>query len=48
LFCNFTVRFYGKDKPAEVKLPVKTDQDTLREGYRYGAIVNMFLCFGKF
>jgi protein FRA10AC1 len=29
------VRFYGKDKPAEVKLPVKTDQDTLREGYRF-------------
>ncbi|EFH46524.1 predicted protein [Arabidopsis lyrata subsp. lyrata] len=34
-FLKDYVRFYGKDKPAEVKLPVKTDQDTLREGYRF-------------
>ncbi|KFK22903.1 hypothetical protein AALP_AAs72951U000400 [Arabis alpina] len=34
-FLNDYVRFYGKDKPVEVKLPVKTDQDTLREGYRF-------------
>ncbi|KAF3531796.1 hypothetical protein DY000_02039201 [Brassica cretica] len=31
----FAVRFYGKDKPTEVKLPLKTDHDTLREGYRF-------------
>ncbi|GAA0172589.1 hypothetical protein Leryth_016965 [Lithospermum erythrorhizon] len=29
------VSFYGKDKPPTEKLPVKTDQDTLREGYRF-------------
>ncbi|CAA7045369.1 unnamed protein product [Microthlaspi erraticum] len=34
-FLKDYVRFYGKDKPVEVKLPVKTDQDTLREGYRF-------------
>ncbi|WZY70187.1 hypothetical protein YC2023_002427 [Brassica napus] len=38
-FLKDYVRFYGKDKPTEVKLPVKTDHDTLREGYRYGAIL---------
>ncbi|KAM7465600.1 hypothetical protein LguiB_013162 [Lonicera macranthoides] len=27
------VRFYGKEKFPEEKLPIKTDQDTLREGY---------------
>ncbi|KAF8044641.1 hypothetical protein N665_7361s0001, partial [Sinapis alba] len=35
LLLYFAVRFYGKDKPTEVKLPVKTDHDTLREGYRF-------------
>ncbi|XP_010440356.1 PREDICTED: protein FRA10AC1 homolog isoform X1 [Camelina sativa] len=34
-FLKDYVRFYGTDKPAVVKLPVKTDQDTLREGYRF-------------
>ncbi|CAG7888220.1 unnamed protein product [Brassica rapa] len=34
-FLKDYVRFYGKDKPTEVKLPVKTDHDTLREGYRF-------------
>ncbi|KAH7527851.1 hypothetical protein FEM48_Zijuj05G0010400 [Ziziphus jujuba var. spinosa] len=29
------VDFYGKEKSAQVKLPIKTDQDTLREGYRF-------------
>ncbi|GKU88631.1 hypothetical protein SLEP1_g2868 [Rubroshorea leprosula] len=34
-FLNDYVAFYGKDKSQHVKLPVKTDQDTLREGYRF-------------
>ncbi|KAF3604706.1 hypothetical protein F2Q69_00034649 [Brassica cretica] len=34
-FLKDYVRFYGKDKPTEVKLPLKTDHDTLREGYRF-------------
>ncbi|KDP43478.1 hypothetical protein JCGZ_16765 [Jatropha curcas] len=34
-FVNDYVSFYGKEKSANVKLPVKTDQDTLREGYRF-------------
>ncbi|OWM78377.1 hypothetical protein CDL15_Pgr016101 [Punica granatum] len=34
-FLNDYVSFYGKDKDARVSLPVKTDQDTLREGYRF-------------
>lgn len=29
------VGFYGNEKATPVQLPVKTDQDTLREGYRY-------------
>jgi len=29
-----TVNFYGKERPSNFKLPIKTDQDTLREGYR--------------
>ncbi|GKU88635.1 hypothetical protein SLEP1_g2872 [Rubroshorea leprosula] len=32
-FLNDYVAFYGKEKSQHVKLPVKTDQDTLREGY---------------
>lgn len=32
---SFAVDFYGKEKSTDVKLPVKTDHDTLREGYRY-------------
>ncbi|CAI9769720.1 unnamed protein product [Fraxinus pennsylvanica] len=34
-FLNDYVGFYGKEKSAQDKLPVKTDQDTLREGYRF-------------
>lgn len=34
-FINDYVDFYGKDVSAEEKLPVKTDKDTLREGYRF-------------
>ncbi|WVZ01690.1 hypothetical protein V8G54_022496, partial [Vigna mungo] len=30
-----TVNFYGKERPSNLKLPIKTDQDTLREGYRF-------------
>ncbi|MFQ6626888.1 hypothetical protein Gotur_005331 [Gossypium turneri] len=29
--------FYGKEKSTDVKLPIKTDHDTLREGYRYAS-----------
>ncbi|KAM7512332.1 hypothetical protein LguiB_011207 [Lonicera macranthoides] len=34
-FLNDYVGFYGKEKFPEEKLPIKTDQDTLREGYRF-------------
>ncbi|XP_020553256.1 protein FRA10AC1 isoform X2 [Sesamum indicum] len=34
-FLNDYVGYYGKDKSAQETLPVKTDQDTLREGYRF-------------
>ncbi|KAJ4711622.1 protein FRA10AC1 [Melia azedarach] len=34
-FINDYVSFYGKEKSTNLKLPVKTDQDTLREGYRF-------------
>ncbi|KAH9774521.1 Folate-sensitive fragile site protein [Citrus sinensis] len=34
-FLKDYVAFYGKEKPMSLKLPVKTDQDTLREGFRY-------------
>ncbi|XP_022756788.1 protein FRA10AC1 [Durio zibethinus] len=34
-FLNDYVCFYGKEKSTDVKLPVKTDHDTLREGYRF-------------
>ncbi|KAL3832943.1 hypothetical protein ACJIZ3_007679 [Penstemon smallii] len=34
-FLNDYVGFYGKQRSAHEKLPVKTDQDTLREGYRF-------------
>ncbi|KAF2293351.1 hypothetical protein GH714_000964 [Hevea brasiliensis] len=34
-FLNDYVSFYGKEKSSNVKLPVKTDRDTLREGYRF-------------
>lgn len=39
LFNNLTVDFYGKDRNAHAVLPIKTDQDTLREGYRYNMII---------
>ncbi|XP_057999094.1 uncharacterized protein LOC110654202 [Hevea brasiliensis] len=34
-FLNDFVSSYGKEKSSNVKLPVKTDRDTLREGYRF-------------
>ncbi|XP_071931700.1 uncharacterized protein [Coffea arabica] len=34
-FINDYVGFYGKERSVKAKLPVKTDQDTLREGYRF-------------
>ncbi|KAA8515675.1 hypothetical protein F0562_018714 [Nyssa sinensis] len=34
-FVNDYVGFYGKERSTQEKLPVKTDQDTLREGYRF-------------
>ncbi|KAL2926883.1 Protein FRA10AC1 [Bienertia sinuspersici] len=33
-FLNDYIKYYGKERPAEQKLPIKTDQDALREGYR--------------
>ncbi|KAL6557537.1 hypothetical protein OROMI_017887 [Orobanche minor] len=33
-FLNDYVGYYGKEKSSRETLPVKTDQDTLREGYR--------------
>ncbi|KAJ8748768.1 hypothetical protein K2173_011323 [Erythroxylum novogranatense] len=34
-FVNDYVRYYGKENPTISKLPIKTDYDTLREGYRF-------------
>ncbi|KAL6125186.1 hypothetical protein ACLB2K_073245 [Fragaria x ananassa] len=34
-FVKDYVSYYGGEKSSHVKLPVKTDQDTLREGYRF-------------
>ncbi|KAI8022434.1 hypothetical protein LOK49_LG03G02903 [Camellia lanceoleosa] len=34
-FVNDYVGFYGNERSTEEKLPLKTDQDTLREGYRF-------------
>ncbi|CAK9140383.1 unnamed protein product [Ilex paraguariensis] len=34
-FLDDYVDFYGKERSTKEKLPVKTDQDTLREGYRF-------------
>ncbi|XP_057978649.1 uncharacterized protein LOC131165034 isoform X3 [Malania oleifera] len=34
-FLKDYVTFYGKESSTHKKLPVKTDQDTLREGYRF-------------
>ncbi|KAK8639847.1 hypothetical protein V6N13_138213 [Hibiscus sabdariffa] len=34
-FLKDYVGFYGKEKSTDLKLPVKTDHDTLREGYRF-------------
>lgn len=34
----FAVGFYGKEKSTDVNLPIKTDHDTLREGYRYAFV----------
>ncbi|XP_047942238.1 protein FRA10AC1 isoform X2 [Salvia hispanica] len=34
-FLNDYVAYYGKEKSAREILPVKTDQDTIREGYRF-------------
>ncbi|KAM6570631.1 hypothetical protein CsatB_018616 [Cannabis sativa] len=34
-FIKDYVVHYGKEKPSNIRLPIKTDQDTLREGYRF-------------
>ncbi|KAI5681112.1 hypothetical protein M9H77_02339 [Catharanthus roseus] len=34
-FLNDYAGFYGKESSSQEKLPIKTDQDTLREGYRF-------------
>lgn len=34
----FVAGFYGKETSTQQKLPIKTDQDTIREGYRYVAV----------
>ncbi|KAK3423037.1 hypothetical protein EUGRSUZ_G03378 [Eucalyptus grandis] len=34
-FVRDYVNFYGKERSVQANLPVKTDQDTLREGYRF-------------
>ncbi|TVU24083.1 hypothetical protein EJB05_26479 [Eragrostis curvula] len=34
-FMKDYVQFYGQDKNLDSSLPIKTDKDTLREGYRY-------------
>lgn len=34
-FLNDYVEIYGKERSMQERLPVKTDQDTLREGYRF-------------
>nr|GMD67498.1 protein FRA10AC1 [Ipomoea batatas] len=34
-FLSDYVAYYGKDRSTQEVLPVKTDQDTLREGYRF-------------
>lgn len=43
---RFAVAFYGKEKSMQthLKLPVKTDQDTLREGYRYVFLIIFMSC----
>lgn len=40
------VDFYGKNVSAEEKLPVKTDKDTLREGYRYDPLLALLESVG--
>ncbi|CAO2817398.1 unnamed protein product [Amaranthus hypochondriacus] len=34
-FLNDYVKYYGKERPSDTKLPIKTDRDTLKEGYRF-------------
>lgn len=34
-FLKDYVGFYGEERPTYEKLPIKTDKDTLREGYRF-------------
>ncbi|XP_062115347.1 uncharacterized protein LOC133829632 [Humulus lupulus] len=34
-FIKDYVVHYGKEKSSNIRLPIKTDQDTLREGYRF-------------
>ncbi|CAI0393846.1 unnamed protein product [Linum tenue] len=46
-FLNDYVRFYGKERSDNVNLPVKTDQDTIREGYRYCIADMSFYKSGK-
>jgi len=40
---GFAVNFYGKERSVQANLPVKTDQDTLREGYRYFHLVSLYV-----
>uniref|UniRef100_A0A803LBZ8 Protein FRA10AC1 n=1 Tax=Chenopodium quinoa TaxID=63459 RepID=A0A803LBZ8_CHEQI len=39
-FLNDYVKYYGKERPADKKLYIKTDKDALREGYRYVMLLN--------
>ncbi|GER31984.1 protein FRA10AC1 [Striga asiatica] len=41
-FVDDYVGYYGKQKSTEGTLPVKTDQDTLREGYRQSPFLTLF------
>jgi hypothetical protein len=44
-----TVQFYGHVKNVDNSLPIKTDKDTLREGYRYGPCpINICMWFLEF
>lgn len=45
-----TVDIYGKDKSKHDVLPIKTDKDTIREGYRCDALelfyfLNLFISY---
>lgn len=40
VFCS--VQFYGNTKNMHDDMPIKTDQDTIREGYRYDALFGFY------